>query len=73
MTELRVGQRVVANRTITEGSTPPSPTAKFPHGGYVHAVEGDVGYVEGIDDDCATVRFERTGTATVVGDHEVAT
>lgn len=67
------GLRVRALRQITEdGTVPGDPTAEFPKGRYIHAEEGDVGTVEGVDDNTPTVRFDRTGTATIVGEDEVA-
>jgi hypothetical protein len=67
-----VGLKVRALRQITEdGTVPGDPTAEFPRGRYIHAEEGDVGTVEGVDDNTPTVRFERTGTATIVGEDEV--
>lgn len=68
-----VGLKVVALRQITEdGNVPGDPEVEFPMGRYIHANEGDRGEVEGIDDGTPTVRFERTGTATIVGKDEVA-
>jgi hypothetical protein len=73
-TKLREGQRVRAKHEITEsGKVPGDPKAKFPASLYIHAAAGDVGVVEGVDGgEVATVRFERTGTATIVGDEEVS-
>ncbi len=70
------GQRVVALGTITEGgeSHPGKASVKFPQYGYVHAVVGDLGTVDqtaGHANGTATVRFDRTGTACMVGTGEV--
>lgn len=70
-----VGARVCAQMDITEGgdSSSPDPAAEFPQKNYVHAREGDLGTVEHIsEDDVPTVRFERTGTATIVMEEEIA-
>ena len=68
-----VGQTVLAMATITEdGDSEGSPEAEYPAGNYIHAVVGDSG--EGLhlnDDGLPTVRFERTGTATIVGLDEI--
>lgn len=70
---VKVGDKVVAESTITEGGEYPGDTsAKFPAPRYIHAVEGDIGVVEHVDEaGLPTVRFERTGTATIVGWGEV--
>lgn len=70
------GMRVKARAVITEGggNTEPDFKAKTFVGvlGYVHADVGDTGTVEYVDDDdCPTVRFDKKGTATIVGDHEI--
>jgi len=80
--ELKVGDTVVATRTVTEGgctcrkvcTCTVDPTAKFPDYNYIHAEKGDIGIVEYIDSSTIanvgvalpTVRFEKTGTATMV-------
>lgn len=73
MTRFYEGQFVRATHTITEGGTgyQGRDAASFPQPEYIHARAGDIGRVELIDDDTPTVRFERTGTATVVGDLEI--
>lgn len=71
---VKVGDRVVAEGRITEGGAghPGKESAKFPDPHYIHAEEGDIGVVSGVNDDgLPTVRFERTGTATIVGWGEV--
>ena len=70
------GMRVKALKVITDGgdTAPPDFDAKTLIGnpGFVHAVPGDLGTVEYVDDDgCPTIRFDRKKTATVVGDCEV--
>lgn len=71
-TKLKLDQIVIATRVITEGGNgEPNPNAKFPESNYIHANAGDFGWVEGIDDGTATVRFYPSGTATIVGDIEV--
>lgn len=67
-----VGQRVVATTQIVEGIAPGNPKAVFPAYDYIHAEKHDEGVVEHVDGDgTPTVRFARTGTATIVGHHEV--
>lgn len=69
-----VGTRVVANvEHITEGGEPPDPLATYPKASYIHAVKGDLGTVIHVHerDGVATVRFDRTGTATIVFPVEV--
>jgi hypothetical protein len=69
---------VRALKVITEGGedTKPDPGLKPIEGpGYIHAWENDLGVVVGVDSgigNIPTVRFYRTGTATIVGDDEVA-
>ena len=68
------GQKVCAVKPITEGGHgfEPDPAATFPSKHYTHALPGDYGVVAFVDaTGNATVRFERTGTATVVGLDEV--
>lgn len=71
--EFKVGQRVVANNTITEsGLLPGSPKAEFPAPDYIHALKNDEGMVESINGDgYPTVRFGRTGTSTIVSHTEI--
>lgn len=83
MTELRaidaaptyeVDDLVVARHEVTERGigTVGDPDAEFPDPAYIHAVEGDRGTVVHINcDGYPTVRFERTGTATIVHPDEV--
>jgi hypothetical protein len=55
---MRVNDRVVAVRTLEESG--------FTTGGvHVHAMAGDEGTVEHLEDGLPTVRFDRTGTATL--------
>jgi len=68
------GTRVRAVSQITEGGeTPGDRAAEFPARGYIHAEPGEVGVIEHVEEatNAPTVRFERTGTATVVGPQEV--
>ena len=86
--ELKVGDTVVATRTITDEScncilcdclnlkeySELSDSEINERIDYIHAVKGDIGIVEYIDDSTIanvgvalpTIRFERTGTATMV-------
>jgi hypothetical protein len=68
-----VGQNVIAVKVITEdGASEGSQEAEFPDGNYIHAVGGDRGEVLHLNDDnFPTVRFARTGTATLVGLDEI--
>lgn len=69
-----VGSRVKATRQITEagGDVAGDPAAEFPAPNYIHAEKGEPGVVEHVDGDGEpTVRFDRTGTATVVAAREV--
>lgn len=70
---VKVGDKVVAEQTITEaGGHPGDTSAKFPAPRYIHAVEGDIGEVVHVNEEgLPTVRFERTGTSTLVGWGEV--
>jgi hypothetical protein len=68
------GELVVALIPITENGEPHNadPNAEFPGAHYIHALPGDVGEVVCIDPPCGvTVRFARTGTATLVAVREV--
>lgn len=69
------GQRVRAVGVITESGKEPDRTAKDLHNpGWVHAEAGELGTVELVDagnGNIATVRFDRTGTATIVLDKEI--
>jgi hypothetical protein len=49
------------------------PQAEFPHNDYIHALIDETGVVENIEDDgeVLDVRFDKTGTATIVGHTEV--
>ena len=67
-----VGQRVIATSRSSRVSRPGIPDAKFPAHDYIHAEKRDEGVVEHVDHDgTPTVRFARTGTATIVRPHEV--
>jgi hypothetical protein len=68
------GQKVTATRQITEagGDTVGNEHAKVFAPDYIHANKGESGTIEHIDGDgMPTVRFDRTGTATVVGSDEI--
>lgn len=72
----KLGMRVKSIDIITEGGDGEAPDfdAKTFVGnpGFVHAEPGDMGTVEYVDDDgCPTIRFDKTGTATIVGDYEI--
>ena len=68
----KIGQRVWATGTVTEGGATADRSAKFPDAGYIHAEAGDEGTVEYVDvDGYATVRFDRTRTATIVDGGEI--
>ena len=81
-----VGTVVCATKTITEAGEllgdseatfwrDPDDHSKGTNGNYIHAVVGDIGKVEHIDDPkhpTPTVRFARTGTATIVGPDEIS-
>lgn len=68
---------VEATRVITEGGDDTEPDLNLgpiEGPGYVHALKGDIGVVIHNDvtqDNIPTVRFYRTGTATIVGDDEI--
>ena len=68
------GLPCVATRQVTEsGKGLGDPEAMFPSPMYIHAETGESGVVVGLDPACGvTVRFNRTGTATLVGLDEVA-
>jgi hypothetical protein len=71
---VELGQRVKAVRVITEcGAGDGNPQAEFPHNDYIHALIDETGVVENIEDDgeVLDVRFDKTGTATIVGHTEV--
>lgn len=71
---VEVGQKVKAVRVITEcGAGDGNPSVEFPHNDYIHALIDETGVVEGIQDDgeVLDVRFDKTGTATIVGHTEV--
>lgn len=71
-TKFNVGDKVRALEQIVEdGSTRGNPDAKFPEHEYIHAEEDELGVIVGVDDGMAMVRFDRTGTATVVADTEI--
>ena len=65
-----VGAEIVATKAIIEENFPEKGTT------HTHAIEGDTGTVVYIYDDDSmmgypTVRFHKSGTATVVGDGEI--
>ena len=69
-----IGQKVRAKGTVTEdGTGDGDPNAKFPAGNYIHATDGEEGEVVHTKPDGteATVRFARSGTATLVADSEI--
>lgn len=60
-----VNQKVIASVDITEENFAGNSL-------HTHAYKGDAGVVEYVDSDgCPTVRFSKSGTATIVGDQEV--
>ena len=72
------GQRVRATCQVTEdGSSTGDPAKLFinddgtSNPDYVHAEPGDEGVVESIDNGDPFVRFDRTGTATILGSDEI--
>jgi hypothetical protein len=76
MSKYTEGMKVRAQVIITEGGDDIQPdfeaTFDSRNPGYVHAAPGDLGTVEYVDDDdVPTVRFDKKGTATIVGDHEI--
>lgn len=75
MSRFMEGQRVRAVKVVTESGKEPDRSAKDLHNpGWVHAEAGESGTVVLVDagnGDIATVRFDRTGTATIVLDEEV--
>lgn len=72
VTNLSLGEAVVAaSRVVEDGVSEGREGARFPEHDYIHAEPGDSGFVVGVDDGVATVRFHRTGTATIVADSEV--
>lgn len=69
---LKVGGRVRASKQITEGGAIANPDATFPQPGYIHAERGDIGTIEHVESDGAyMVRFDHTGTSTVVLSYEI--
>lgn len=73
----KIGMRVQAIMVVTEGGGKTKPDYKatnlIDNPGFVHALPGDYGTVEYVDDNgVPTVRFDETGTATIVGDNEVS-
>jgi hypothetical protein len=65
---------VVALCRITEdGACEGDPEAEMPHPAYIHAEPGDEGVVEDLnqEEDIPSVRFDRTGTATIVFEPEI--
>ncbi|GEM_PF-5524890 len=73
------GQRVRATCQVTEGGgggggDPTKPFLDedgYPDPAYVHAEPGEEGVVESIDNGDPFVRFDRTGTATIVSAGEI--
>lgn len=60
----KLGERVKAKGRITDTGIPDDE--------WVHAEEGDTGTIEYVDEaGYPTVRFDRLGSATVVGHHEI--
>jgi hypothetical protein len=72
---VRVGDEVIATKVITEGGIgyPPNPYATgLGDPGWVHARHGDAGVVVHVNENGEpTVRFHKTGTATIVCADEV--
>lgn len=73
-----IGDRVTARGRITEGgkASPGDPAVKDVLGvnaeNFIHAEAGEGGEVVGVNEDrLPTVRFDRTGTATIVGWDEI--
>jgi hypothetical protein len=69
------GTKVMATQTITESGAKPNPAAKnLLDPGWIHAQPGDIGVVVHVDRTrmIPTIKFERTGTATIVGPHEIS-
>jgi len=69
-----VGTRVVALCQIVEdGSSPGNPESRPLEGDFIHAEPGEEGVVEDVDSErgIPSVRFNRTGTATIVSDSEI--
>jgi hypothetical protein len=69
--------RVTATHQITEagGEVVGDPDAVFPAPNYIHAEDGELGTVEHCEagpNGEPTVRFDRTGTATIVAHREIA-
>ena len=70
----KVGDRVRATKTITEsGKGPGREDAKRLDPDWIHARAGELGTVEHVDYPLTwpTVRFDRTGTATIVHHSEI--
>lgn len=72
--KFEIGGSVTAITTITEsGILPGDPEAKMPAANYIHALPGDTGKVVHVDEEgYPTVKFDKTGTATVVSAGELA-
>ncbi len=68
---MTVGTKVKAAKQITESGIEGDPAALFPAGAYIHAEAGDEGTVVYVEDGNPTVRFDRTGTATLVFNSEI--
>lgn len=69
-----LGALITATKVITEGGDEPgNDNAKYPARDYIHAYPGDLGIIIHIrkSDMMPTVRFLRTGTATIVMNFEI--
>ncbi len=70
----KVGQRIRALKTITEGGCdcPGDVRAKFPSPNYIHAQPGDLGCIMYVTEDgIPDAQFCRTHTGTIVTDDEI--
>jgi hypothetical protein len=70
----KVNDVVEAVTTITESGNDNvgDPKAIYPQPQYIHAVAGDIGFVEYVDEDgYPMVRFDRTGTATTLDPSDI--
>lgn len=69
---MKVGDRVKAACIVTEdGTGVGDESAKFPAPNYIHARKGEYGTIVFVEHGQPTVRFDRTRTATLVGNDEV--
>jgi hypothetical protein len=71
---MKVGQRVRARRRIIESDCRADTKARRCEDGWVHAERGDEGEIIFVseEDNLPTVRFHRTGTATLVFPKEIS-